>query len=400
MIEKNIYKAECVVLIGLITPYQNQEKSKEYLDELQFLAESAGGHVFKRFTQKRLAPHSRTFIGKGKIEEIKNAIEGKEVDTLLFDDELSINQVKNIEKSFKSIKIIDRTQLILDIFAQRAKTSYAKTQVELAQYEYLLPRLMGMWTHLERQKGGIGLRGPGEKEIETDRRIIRARISLLKEKLSSIDKQMITQRSQRAEMVRVVLIGYTNVGKSTLMNLLSKSEVFTENKLFATLDTTVRKVVIKNLPFLLSDTIGFIRKLPTELIESFKSTLDEIRSADLLIHVVDISHKNYQEQINAVIHLLTQIDSIKKPIITVFNKVDQYKDHEETLDYFLYNPFEEENIKAQEEQKNRIKKKFEPSVFISAKEKENINTLKDLLYEHIAPIYQNRFPYNHFLYEL
>lgn len=398
MIEKNIQKYEKALLIGLITPYQNEDKSKEYLDELEFLAQTAGAKSLGRFTQKRLSPHPRTFIGKGKIFEIKTFIETSQIDTLIFDDELSANQVKNIEKVLNGIKIIDRTQLILDIFAARAQTSYAKTQVELAQYQYLLPRLTHLWTHLERQKGGIGLRGPGETEIETDRRIIRSRISLLKEKLGSIDKQMITQRNNRGKMISVALIGYTNVGKSMLMNVLSKENLLSENKLFATLDTTVRKIIIQNLPFLLSDTIGFIRKLPTQLIESFKSTLDEIKDADILLHVVDISHPNFREQISDVLKILSQIKALdNKPIITLLNKVDEYKIKKETLDS-IEDPLAEGN--DLEKEKNSLKKSFEPSLFISAKTGENIEALKKLLYKEICPIHQKRFPYNDFLYEI
>lgn len=315
---------ENTVLIGIVTQAQGIEKSKDYLDELDFLTITAGGKVIKRFVQKMNMPNSKTFIGSGKISEIKEFIQENDINTAIFDDELSPTQERNISKIF-NCKVLDRTNLILDIFAQRAKTSYAKTQVELAQCQYLLPRLKGMWTHLERQKGGIGMRGPGETEIETDRRIVRDKISLLKEKIKSIDKQMHVQRGNRGKLIRVAIVGYTNVGKSTLMNLLSKSKVFAEDKLFATLDTTVRKIVIRNLPFLLSDTVGFIRKLPTQLIESFKSTLDEVREADLLLHVVDISHSNFEEHIGAVEKTLDEIKSMEKPFIMIFNKIDNYE---------------------------------------------------------------------------
>ena len=327
MLEQINLTYEKVVLVGIINQLQTEEKSKEYLDELEFLTYTAGGEVLKRFTQKLDVPNPKTFIGTGKMEEVQQFVEENEVGTVIFDDELTPAQQKNIERILKA-KILDRTGLILDIFAQRAQTSYSRTQVELAQYEYLLPRLTGLWTHLERQRGGIGMRGPGETEIETDRRIVRDRIALLKKKLSAIDKQMATQRSNRGALVRVALIGYTNVGKSTLMNVISKSEVFAENKLFATLDTTVRKVVIENLPFLLSDTVGFIRKLPTQLIESFKSTLDEVREADLLLHVVDISHPNFEEHIQSVNQILAEIHSADKPTIMVFNKIDAYTNEE------------------------------------------------------------------------
>lgn len=321
MLEKQQIEYEKVVLIGVITQQQDESKSREYLDELEFLTYTAGGEVIQRFTQKIDVPNPKTFIGTGKMEEVEIFVNEHEVGTVIFDDELSPAQQKNIERILKC-KILNRTSLILDIFAQRAQTSYARTQVELAQYQYLLPRLTGLWTHLERQRGGIGMRGPGETEIETDRRIVRDRIALLKKKLETIDKQMATQRSNRGALVRVALVGYTNVGKSTLMNVIAKSEVFAENKLFATLDTTVRKVVIGNLPFLLSDTVGFIRKLPTQLVESFKSTLDEVREADLLLHVVDISHPNFEEHIHSVNQILTEIKSADKPTIMVFNKID------------------------------------------------------------------------------
>ena len=324
MIEKKDIALEKVVLVGIITQDQDQEKSKEYLDELEFLTFTAGGEVVKRYIQKMNMPNPKTFIGSGKMEDVMHFVKENEVGTVIFDDELSPAQERNISKIL-NCKILDRTNLILDIFAQRAQTSYARTQVELAQCEYLLPRLKGMWTHLERQKGGIGMRGPGETEIETDRRIVRDKIALLKAKIKTIDKQMAVQRGNRGKMVRVALVGYTNVGKSTLMNVISKSEVFAENKLFATLDTTVRKVVIGNLPFLVSDTVGFIRKLPTQLVESFKSTLDEVREADLLLHVVDISHSNFEEHIESVNQILDEIQSKDKPTIMVFNKIDAYK---------------------------------------------------------------------------
>src|SRR5210317_2365701 len=324
MIEEKSLSLENAVLVGVINSRQGEEKSKEYLDELEFLTYTAGGEVIKRFSQKMEMPNPKTFIGTGKIEDVQQFIKENDIGTAIFDDELSPAQERNISKILEC-KVLDRTNLILDIFAQRAQTSYARTQVELAQCEYLLPRLKGMWTHLERQKGGIGMRGPGETEIETDRRIVRERIALLKEKIKTIDKQMAVQRGNRGKMVRVALVGYTNVGKSTLMNVISKSEVFAENKLFATLDTTVRKVVVQNLPFLLTDTVGFIRKLPTQLVESFKSTLDEVREADLLLHVVDISHPNFEEHISVVQNTLMELSSGDKPTILVFNKIDAYK---------------------------------------------------------------------------
>lgn len=396
MIEKEEVKYEKVVLVGLITREQSEEKLKEYMDELQFLAYTAGAEVAERFTQKMDKPDPKFFVGSGKLEEISFFVEENEVDTVIFDDELSPSQMKNIEKIINR-KIIDRTQLILDIFAQRAQTSYARTQVELAQYEYLLPRLTRMWTHLERQQGGIGTRGPGETEIETDRRIIRDRITLLKDKLKTIDKQMATQRKNRGAMVRVALVGYTNVGKSTLMNVLSKSEVFAENKLFATLDTTVRKVVIGNLPFLLTDTVGFIRKLPTQLVESFKSTLDEVREADLLIHVVDISHQSFEDHINSVKQILQEIKSVDKPTILVFNKIDNYS----------YVPKEEddlteikrENISLDEWKRTWMAKSEHQTLFISATEKENLEELRKTVYEEVKKIHVTRFPYNNFLFE-
>lgn len=396
MLEKKEALYEKAILIGLITQNQDEEKLNEYMDELEFLANTAGAVVYKRFTQKLDQPHSRTFVGKGKLEEINSYAKEHEIDTIIFDDELTPSQLKNIEKELDR-KIIDRTNLILDIFAQRAETSYARTQVELAQYEYLLPRLTRMWTHLERQKGGIGLRGPGETEIETDRRIIRDRISLLKDKLKSIDKQMSTQRNNRGKLVRVALVGYTNVGKSTLMNVLSKSEVFAENKLFATLDTTVRKVVIGNLPFLLTDTVGFIRKLPTQLVESFKSTLDEVREADLLIHVVDISHPSFEDHINSVNTILAEIGSADKPTIMVFNKIDNFSYERKDEDDLT--PVTKRNYSLDDWKKTWMAKSKYPSVFISALTKENYEELKKIIYNQVKDIHIQRFPYNDFLFE-
>jgi len=387
---------ENTVLVGIITQTQGASKSKEYLDELDFLTITAGGKVVKRFVQKLNMPNPKTFIGSGKISEIKNYIVENNVSTVIFDDELSPTQERNISKIF-NCKVLDRTNLILDIFAQRATTSYAKTQVELAQCQYLLPRLKGMWTHLERQKGGIGMRGPGETEIETDRRIVRDKISLLKEKIKAIDKQMHVQRGNRGKLIRVAIVGYTNVGKSTIMNLLSKSKVFAEDKLFATLDTTVRKIVIRNLPFLLSDTVGFIRKLPTQLIESFKSTLDEVREADLLIHVVDISHSNFEEHINAVENTLDEIKSLDKPSIMVFNKIDNYQPvHFEKEDLTIEKGKKHFSIKEWEQTwMNKLGDKVQ---FISAINKTNIEELKDCLYNEVRKIHITRFPYNDFLY--
>lgn len=396
MLEKKEALYEKAILIGLITQNQDEEKLNEYMDELEFLANTAGAVVYKRFTQKLDQPHSRTFVGKGKLEEINSYAKEHEIDTIIFDDELTPSQLKNIEKELDR-KIIDRTNLILDIFAQRAETSYARTQVELAQYEYLLPRLTRMWTHLERQKGGIGLRGPGETEIETDRRIIRDRISLLKDKLKSIDKQMSIQRNNRGKLVRVALVGYTNVGKSTLMNVLSKSEVFAENKLFATLDTTVRKVVIGNLPFLLTDTVGFIRKLPTQLVESFKSTLDEVREADLLIHVVDISHPSFEDHINSVNTILAEIGSADKPTIMVFNKIDNFSYERKDEDDLT--PVTKRNYSLDDWKKTWMAKSKYPSVFISALTKENYEELKKIIYNQVKDIHTQRFPYNDFLFE-
>lgn len=396
MLEKKDIELESVVLIGIITQDQDEEQSKEYLDELEFLTYTAGGDVVKRFTQKMTQPNPKTFIGTGKMEDVMNFVKENEVGTVIFDDELSPAQERNISKIL-NCKILDRTNLILDIFAQRAQTSYARTQVELAQCEYLLPRLKGMWTHLERQKGGIGMRGPGETEIETDRRIVRDKIALLKAKIKTIDKQMAVQRGNRGKMVRVALVGYTNVGKSTLMNVISKSEVFAENKLFATLDTTVRKVVIGNLPFLVSDTVGFIRKLPTQLVESFKSTLDEVREADLLLHVVDISHSNFEEHIESVNQILDEIESKDKPTIMVFNKIDAYEPE----------PFDEEdlleertkaNFTIEEWKKTWMSRVGDNALFISALNKENMDEFRKRVYQEVREIHVTRFPYNHFLY--
>jgi len=397
MLEKETTNLEKTVIVGIITHQQNEEKLTEYLDELEFLTITAGGEVVKRFSQKLEKPNPKTFLGSGKIDEIAHYVKENDISTVIFDDELSPSQQKNLDKILK-IKIIDRTHLILDIFAQRAQTSYARTQVELAQYQYLLPRLTGMWTHLERQKGGIGLRGPGETEIETDRRIVRDKISLLKEKLKNIDKQMSIQRSNRGAMVRVALVGYTNVGKSTLMNLISKSEVFVENKLFATLDTTVRKVVIKNLPFLLSDTVGFIRKLPTQLVESFKSTLDEVREADLLLHVVDISHPDFEDHINSVNQILREIKSDDKPTFMVFNKIDAFQHLKIDKDDLITEKNKHHNSLEdwQKTWMNKIGK--ENTLFISAINKENIEEFKDKIYNAVKEIHITRFPYNNFLY--
>ena len=387
---------ENTILVGIITQAQGIEKSNDYLDELDFLTITAGGKVLKRFVQQMNMPNPKTFIGSGKISEIKEYIEANDINTVIFDDELSPTQERNISKIF-NCKVIDRTNLILDIFAQRATTSYAKTQVELAQCQYLLPRLKGMWTHLERQKGGIGMRGPGETEIETDRRIVRNKISLLKEKIKSIDKQMHVQRGNRGKLIRVAIVGYTNVGKSTLMNLLSKSRVFAEDKLFATLDTTVRKIVIRNLPFLLSDTVGFIRKLPTQLIKSFKSTLDEIREADLLLHVVDISHSNFEEHISAVEKTLDEIKSLEKPSIMVFNKIDNYEPVNYNKDDLIVER-DKSNFSIEEWKQTWMNKLGDKVEFISAIKKTNIEELKDSLYNEVRKIHITRFPYNDFLY--
>ena len=396
MIEKKDIDLERAVLIGVITKNQDEDKSKEYLDELEFLTYTAGGEVLKRFTQKIDMPNPKTFIGSGKMEDVRKFIEEHDVGTAIFDDELSAAQERNISKIL-NCKVLDRTNLILDIFAQRAQTSYARTQVELAQCEYLLPRLKGMWTHLERQKGGIGMRGPGETEIETDRRIVRDKIALLKAKIKTIDKQMAVQRGNRGKMVRVALVGYTNVGKSTLMNVISKSDVFAENKLFATLDTTVRKVVIQNLPFLLSDTVGFIRKLPTQLVDSFKSTLDEVREADLLLHVVDISHPNFEEHIESVDKVLGEIDSSNKPTIMVFNKIDAYEP-EPYDDTDLIAERTEVHYSLQEWKKTWMNKVGNNALFISALNKQNLKEFKKRVYDEVREIHVTRFPYNHFLY--
>lgn len=394
IIEDNTEK---VVLIGLITQYQNEEKCNEYLDELEFLTLTAGGKAVKRFVQKLDTPNPKTFIGTGKLEEVRQFIEANNIGTVIFDDELKSSQLRNIEKVL-NVKVLDRTNLILDIFAARAQTSYARTQVELAQYQYLLPRLTRLWTHLERQKGGIGLRGPGETEIETDRRIIRDKISLLKKKLEIVDKQMAVQRKNRGKMVRVALVGYTNVGKSTLMNVVSKSEVFAENKLFATLDTTVRKVVIKNIPFLLTDTVGFIRKLPTQLIESFKSTLDEVREADLLLHVVDISHPNFEDHMASVNKILAEIGSADKPTIIVFNKIDAFTHQTIELDD-LVTEKTEIHFSLDEWKKTWMNRLNNNCVFISALNKENMEAFKEKVFEEVKKIHITRFPYNDLLYE-
>ncbi len=388
--------SERAVLVGLVTPTQNEAKAKEYLDELAFLADTAGAVTVKEFTQKLGGPDSRTYVGKGKLDEIRQYVEDNDIGMAIFDDDLTPKQVANIERELK-IKILDRTSLILDIFAKRAQTANAKTQVELAQYRYLLPRLTRMWTHLERQRGGIGMRGPGETQIETDRRIILDKISRLKEELKSIDRQKAMQRKNRGKLTRVALVGYTNVGKSTLMNLLSKSDVFAENKLFATLDTTVRKVIIDNLPFLLTDTVGFIRKLPTHLVESFKSTLDEVREADLLVHVVDISHPNFEEQIEVVNRTLAEVcGSADKPMIMVFNKIDAFtyvpKDEDDLTER------RRENLSLDELKATWMNRLGPDCVFISAKKGTNIDELKQLLYEKAREIHTARFPYNDFLF--
>mgnify|MGYP001497745233 CR=1 FL=1 len=390
-------KNERAVLVGLITPQQNEDRVKEYLDELAFLADTAGIIPDKMYTQKLDYANPTTFVGTGKLQEIKEYIEEEEIGIVIFDDELSPRQLRNIEAELK-VKILDRTSLILDIFAMRAQTAYAKTQVELAQYQYLLPRLTRMWTHLDRQRGGGAMmRGVGETQLETDRRIVLDRISFLKDQLKSIDKQMASQRKNRGKMVRVALVGYTNVGKSTLMNLMSKSDVFAENKLFATLDTTVRKVIIDNLPFLLSDTVGFIRKLPTHLVESFKSTLDEVREADLLVHVVDISHPNFEEQIEVVNKTLLEIDGEEKPMILVFNKVDAFsyvpKDEDDLT------PLKRENLSLEELKKTWMSKMANDCIFISAKTKLNLEELREMLYERVKTIHIERYPYNDFLFQ-
>lgn len=386
---------ERVVLVAVVRDRQDITEVEEYLAELEFLAETAGAVTQKCFVQRLPYPDKRTFVGSGKLEEIKAYVKEQEIDAVIFDDELGSSQMRNIERELE-VKILDRTNLILDIFAQRATTAYAKTQVELAQYQYLLPRLTGMWTHLERQRGGIGMRGPGETEIETDRRIIRDRISRLKEQLLKIDRQMSTQRGSRGSMVRVALVGYTNVGKSTLMNLMSKSEVFAENKLFATLDTTVRKVVLDNLPFLLCDTVGFIRKLPTQLVESFKSTLDEVREADLLLHVVDISHPGFEDQINVVNQTLRDIGAADKPVYLIFNKIDAYTFVEKEEDDLL--PATSENLSLEQLQNSWIGRLETPCIFISARERENVDNLRDALYQMVREIHAGRFPFNNYLY--
>jgi len=396
MIDQREAISEKAVLIGVITQLQNETQSKEYLDELEFLTDTAGGVVVKRFVQKLEKPHPKTFLGTGKLEEVRAYIDSHGIGTAIFDDELSPAQLRNIEKIL-DCKILDRTNLILDIFAQRAQTSSAKTQVELAQHQYLLPRLTKLWTHLDKQKGGIGMRGPGETEIETDRRIIRDKIAVLKKKLTVIDKQMAVQRKNRGKMVRVALVGYTNVGKSTLMNVISKSDVFAENKLFATLDTTVRKVVIKNIPFLMTDTVGFIRKLPTQLVESFKSTLDEVREADLLLHVVDISHPNFEDHIASVNTILDEIHCADKPTVMVFNKIDAY----------TYDTIDEDDLVTEKTsayysledwQKTWMGGDKNTSIFISALNKENLDAFKETTYEEVKEIHIQRFPYNDFLY--
>jgi len=386
---------EKTVFVGVIRQNDDEQKVKEYLDELEFLAETAGAFGEKRFIQKLDKPNPKTYIGAGKLEEIKAYIKEHEIDLVIFDDELTPSQLRNIEKDLEC-RILDRTNLILDIFAQRAKTAYAKTQVELAQYQYLLPRLTGMWTHLERQRGGIGMRGPGESQIETDRRIILDKISRLKEQLKKIDRQMSAQRGNRGNMVRISLVGYTNVGKSTLMNLLAKSDVFAENKLFATLDTTVRKVVIENVPFLLSDTVGFIRKLPHQLVESFKSTLDEVREADILMHVVDISHPNFEEQIKVVHETLSEIGAKEKPLFLVFNKVDLFKYIPQ--DEYDLGPKKRENYSLNELKNSWMGKENDPCIFISAKEKIQIDKLRNDIYKMVAEIHAGRYPFDNFLW--
>ena len=388
---------ELVVLVGLIRGTQSADKTHEYLDELSFLAKTAGGKETRRFIQSLPHPDPRTYLGSGKLNEVAEFVAENEIETIVFDDELTPSQARNIERIIPDCKIIDRTRLILDIFSSRAQTAHAKIQVELAQYEYMLPRLTRMWTHLEKQRGGIGMRGPGEKEIETDRRIVRKRMSLLKEQLKTIDTQKSTQRSNRGAFVRVALVGYTNVGKSTLMNLLSKSDVFAENKLFATLDTTVRKVVFDNLPFLLSDTVGFIRKLPHSLIESFKSTLDEVRETNLLVHVVDISHPDFEEQIQVVEETLAEIGASDKPIILIFNKIDNYTWVEKEEDDLT--PTSKENVSLSDLKKTWMAKTEHPTVFISAKQKENIAELRQLLYDEVKKLHVKIYPYNNFLWD-
>ena len=387
---------ERAILIGLITPNLQREQVYEYLEELAFLAKTAGAVPVRNFTQKLKHPDNATFLGKGKINEVKEFVISEKIDIIIFDDDLTPSQIRNIQKIFPERKILDRSNLILDIFASRAQTAQARTQVELAQYEYLLPRLTRMWTHLERQKGGIGMRGPGETQIETDRRIIKDKISLLKKKLEKIDKQSLTRRKGRADMIRVALVGYTNAGKSTLMNKLSKSEIFAENKLFATLDTTVRKVVIKNLPFLLSDTVGFIRKLPHQLVESFKSTLDEVRESDLLVHVVDISNQNFEEQIEIVDKTIMEIGAEAKPQLIVFNKIDAYTYVQKEEDDLT--PLTKENMSLENLKQTWMGKLDKESIFISALDKINFDDLKELLYQRIKDLHIKRYPYNNFLY--
>ena len=404
-------KAETAILVGLITKDQNEDKTKEYLDELEFLADTAGAVTVKRFTQRVTGPSAVTYVGKGKLEEIRDYIkmmedEEEPIGMVIFDDELSAKQMRNIEQEL-GVKILDRTSLILDIFAMRAQTANAKTQVELAQYRYMLPRLQRLWTHLERQgggsgsgggKGSVGLRGPGETQLEMDRRIILQRMTLLKQRLAEIDKQKVTQRKNRGRMIRVALVGYTNVGKSTTMNLLAKSEVFAENKLFATLDTTVRKVVVDNLPFLLADTVGFIRKLPTDLVDSFKSTLDEVREADLLLHVVDISHPDFEEQIQVVNQTLSELGCADKPSMIIFNKIDNYHWVEKEEDDLT--PTTKENITLDELKKTWMAKEHDNCLFISAKEKENIDEFREVLYKKVRELHVQKYPYNDFLYNI
>lgn len=394
-------KQETAVLVGLINRSQDEDTAKEYLDELEFLTDTAGAKVLKRYTQRLEHPDSRTFIGAGKLIDVKNYVLENKVDLVIFDDELSPAQQRNLEKEINvekevKVKVVDRTRLILDIFAARARTAHAKTQVELAQSIYLLPRLTKMWSHLDRIKGGIGMKGAGETEIETDRRIVRDRIAFLKERLKVIDRQMETQRKNRGDMIRVALVGYTNVGKSTIMNMLSKSEVFAENKLFATLDTTVRKVVIENLPFLLSDTVGFIRKLPTTLVESFKSTLDEVREADVLVHVVDISHPGFEDQINVVNQTLSDIGAGDKPTLLVFNKIDAFRFEQKEEDDLT--PMTKKNLSLDELKKTWMNKVHDECLFVSAVEKQNIDEFRKTLYDKVKELHQKRYPYNKFLY--
>ncbi|MDC1217197.1 GTPase HflX [Flavobacteriaceae bacterium] len=396
MIEEKYLEVEKTVLVGIINSRQDVVQSKEYLDELAFLAYTAGGEVMHRFTQKIDLPNPKTFIGSGKMQEVFKFVDENDISSVIFDDELTPAQQGNIEKILK-VKVLDRIGLILDIFAQRAQTSYARTQVELAQYQYLLPRLKGLWTHLERQRGGIGMRGPGETEIETDRRIVRDKISLLKKKLIVIDKQMSTQRGNRGALVRVALVGYTNVGKSTLMNVAAKSNVFAENKLFATLDTTVRKVVIGNLPFLMSDTVGFIRKLPTQLVESFKSTLDEVQEADLLLHIVDISHPNFEDHINSVNQILKEIKSLDKPTLMIFNKIDIYEP-EPWDEAELVEQRGEKHFSLEEWKQTWMYRMNGQALFISALNKDNLYGFRQRVYDEVREIHVTRFPYNHFLY--